>query len=338
MQKFDQLNDVKNQLSTASKVLIALPAQFSTDELAAGLSLYLSLELAHKEVTIVTEGPVKVSDSSLFGVGQVTKTLPPIGGGNLVLSLEGVVAADGSVPALEKLDYFPEGSNLNLVFVVKPGEKFEPARITPKFQGSGFNMIITVGATNLNQLGGVYANNSQIFSGITVVNIDNDQNNSQFGTINLVDPGCATVSEMVAQILSTLGTPMDQDIASNILIGIYTATANLSSNVKPDTFIAVGYAMQAGGKLPVAQGAPIQSQQPVPVISQAPINSVPAQPAPAQPQQNIPFNQIFGFPVQGGGAAEEVPQGEQAFSSNPEVQNPDPDWLTPKIFKGTNIG
>lgn len=282
-----------------------------------------------------------------------------------------MVASDGTVPALEKLDYFPEGNNLNLVFHVIPGQRFEPAKITPKYQGGSFNLVFVIGVSNLNALGGVYNNNSQIFSGVTMVNVDNDPANSQFGSINLVDPEAGTLSEMVLNLVKYLNIPMDQDIASNILNGIYSATSNLTTNVKPGTFMAVGQAMQAGGKL-ISEGG--MSSQPSAVSSQTPIQpQLQVQPQPQvqpepqiqpqlQPQpeaQSTPLNQIFGFPVQAedqpsivtpqtvdstqvapppAPSAEERPMGEQVYSSSPEVQNPDPDWLTPKVYKGGNLG
>jgi hypothetical protein len=357
MPKYDaQLGNLKDQITNAQNVLVVLPAQFSTDELAASLALFLSLDAIKKQPTIVTEGTLKVSDSNLYGVGQIQKSIPGTSGGNLTLTLEGVVGSDGTVPALEKLDWYPEGGNLNLVFHVLPGQRFEPSRIVPKTQGSGFQLIFCIGAPNLNALGGVYTSNPDAFSGVTLVNIDNDPTNSGFGAINVVDPGSASVSEMVAQILPSLQLPVDGDLSSNLLAGIYSATANLTTNTKPDTFIAVGYAMQAGGKLPAPLGVDSSDNQtvrqsdsqtfrPEPVVQ----NNIP-QSAPAS--NMAPLNQIFGFPVQSENnstppvqtgqiipsSSEELPQGEQAYSSNPEVQNPDPDWLTPKVFKGTNLG
>src|SRR5258708_23720155 len=46
---------------------------------------------------------------------------------------------------------------------------------------------------------------------------------------------------------------LDQDVASNIVAGIYDATSNLTQNVKANTFSVLGAALQAGGKLPQAQ-------------------------------------------------------------------------------------
>lgn len=361
--KYDALlGDLKSQLITSKNILITLPSQANVDHLAAGLSLYLSLLSSSKEAQVVTEDSLKVSHSSLFGVGQIQSSLLKTSGGNLTITLEGVVASDGTVPSLEKLDWFPQGGNLNLVFHVLSGQRFEPSRIIPSYQGGSFDLIFTVGSSNLNSLGGIYTNNEQSFSGVTIVNIDNSSANSQYGQINVVDPEASCLSEMVAQIISDLGLHLDSDSATNILTGVYSATSNLTQGVSSETFMVVSQAVQAGGKIPT---------QAVP-------------PAHEYSQQFPPLNQVFGFPVNqpvsspgglspvsesytvppvvnqersgsnqpaspltppggsatpvGGSSTEEVPQGEFALSSNPETAKPEPDWLTPKVFKGGSIG
>lgn len=348
MGKYDsQIGDLKNQVASAKNVLVVLPTQVTTDKLAVGLALFLSLNQSGKEVSIVTQDTPRVSDTNLYGVGQVSNTLPKVGGGNLTITLEGVVASDGTVPALEKLDWYPNGANLNLIFHVLPGQRFEPARILPSYQGSGVDLIFTIGAQTLDSLGSIYQNNQEIFSA-NVVNIDNSSANTQYGQFNIVDPGAGTLSEMVTQILPSLNLPLDADTASNILTGIYDATSNLSVNVKPETFMAVGQAMQSGGKVP---GGLSVTQMPQVVTPQIP--SEPQTPAQAYNQSGFPpLNQVFGFPVQPEPApqtapaestpvnqpsAEERPMGEYVGSSNPEMpSNPDPDWLTPKIYKGVH--
>lgn len=392
MAKYDSaLTDLKNSLPQVKKVLVALSASLTIDSLAAGLALALSLKQSGKETSIVTADSIKVSHSNLYGVGQVEAELPKASGGNLTLTLEGVVAADGSVPSLEKLDWFPEGENLNLVFHVLPGQKFEPKRIVPKVSGSGgFDLAFVVGASALESLGSVYSLNKEILSGLRIVNIDNSGNNTKFGTLALVDPEAGTLSEMVAQVIQGLGLPFDSDSASNILAGIYESTQNLTTNVKPDTFISVGVAMQSGGKAPSPTQQPQMSAQP-----QLQATPQPTTPAQEYAQNFPPLNQVFGFPVtpqapapqpqtpanagldtppvfanppassgfnnpsdsgfgnpQGSDnftvpqvvgsdsapSPEEQPATEYATTPTPEVVNPEPDWLTPKVYKGTNIG
>lgn len=378
-----QVAGVRDQLLNAKNVLVALPTNLSVDSLAGGLALYLSLEQAGKKVAIVSDGTITVGNSNLFGIGQITNTLPK-SGGNLTITLENVVAADGTVPALEKLDWYPEGSNLNLVFHVLPGQNFQPSQIIPHYQGGSFDLIFVLGAASLADLGTVYSLNHQAFSGVPMVNIDTSLANTQFAPTNLVDAGASSLSEIMYQVMVDLGLNVDADSSTNLLTGIYDVTHNLTQNVKPDTFIVLGQAMQAGGRVPQApattQPATVPQPTPTQPVSQ-PVAA--AQPQPAAPQPTVLPQSQAGQTIQGTTPlidstnlpqwlnfpasttnspaqptstqpaqdqftnpplvnaipqlSEEQPVGEQAVTSSSETDSPSPDWLTPKIFKGSNL-
>lgn len=339
--KYDSyLSELKTKLTSAQKILIALPAEITEDNLSAGLSLFLSLQQERKDVSIVTVGVIKVSHTNLFGVGKVGNLLSKNSGGNLTVTLEGVVS-NGSVPALEKLDWYPEGSNLNLVFHVLPGQKFEPAKISHSYSGAGFDLIFCLGAPNLSDLGTIYSNNLEVFSNTLLVNIDNSTTNSNFGKINIVDSQASSLSEMIGQIIPDLNLPLDQDAASNIITGIINATSNLTSKVNPDTFLTLGRAMQSGGVL--KQATPMPAPQDASNIPFSQISSQDPSYLPDWLNFKQPQTQVQESPQDvsntqiNSSSPEEQASGEYATSSDPEVDSPAPDWLTPKIFKSGSL-
>lgn len=365
MAKYDPLlGELKTKLAEQKNIIIALPALINIDRLSAGLALFLSLQQAGKEVSIISEGTVLVAHSNIFGIGKIQNSLPQISAGNFTLTLQGVVAPDGTVPSLEKLDWFPKGEDLNLVFHVLPGQTFQPKQIIPTYEGGGTNLTIIVGGSNLNDLGGIYTNNSSNFTNSYLVNIDNNPSNANFGKVNIVDPTTPALSEVISQVIQGLNLPLNQDIASNILAGIYFATNNLTVNVTPETFVTVGQAMQAGGKLPALTQpeATVQSMQQQPAPQAFPQPTAQSQPAfdyrsfmqatpgqqmvtpqPMTPQPNI-SNDTYSVPpvvnpVQAQ-STQETPTGEFASTTAPETpeSQPAPDWLTPKVYKGTQLG
>lgn len=318
-----QAEEIKKLLADAKSILIILPQNASIDNLAAGLALYLSLDEVQKEAHIVCETPVLVNHANLFGVGQISNKLPQTSGGNLTITLANVAAADGTVPTLEKLDWYTKGTDLNLVFQVINGQRFEPTSIVPHYQGSGFNLIFTVGSPTPNDLGNLYMANRQVFEGVHIINLDNKPNNTSFGSTNMVDHASASLSEIVFQLLESLQLPIDGDLATNILTGIFTATTNLTAgNVSADTFQVVADALKVGGQKPnfsaSSLGKPSQETFTVP-------------PVVGQPPKSFNF-------AQDRPSAEERPMGEAAISTEEEVVSPEPDWLTPKVFKGGSIG
>jgi hypothetical protein len=360
MAKYDsQLTELKNLLPTAKNILIALPAGSNIDKLAAGLSLFLTLEAQGKQVSIVCEDNILVGQAHLFGVDHIQKTLPSTEGGNLTLTLEGVAASDNTVPALEKLDWYAERSNLNLVFHVLPGQTFQPAKIVPRYQGSGFNLIFAVGAVNLNALGNIYSVNPQAFSGTHTVNIDTQVANTSFGQTNVLDSQASSLSEVMANVLTDLGLVLDADTASNLLAGIFEATGSLTNEkVNAETYLAVANCLRAGGKKPsaqagtVSQTVPAQSAVPAPaydwtallpneapsIVASPTLQSVPGYPVPpivpsASVQQIDQGDHEQTSAAVQSGSPEERPAGEGVVSETVE-----PEWLTPKIFKGSSLG
>lgn len=329
MAKYDgQITEAKNLLPNAKNILVALPVASDIDKFAAGLALFLSLKATGKQVSIVCEDTVLVAQAHLFGVDNIQKNIALINNGNFVITLGGVALPDPTspngwkVPSLENLDWYGEAGNLNLVFHVIPGQNFQPTSVTPHSQGSGLDLIFVIGSPDLNSLGSIYAANQQVFSGTHIANIDNHQINTGFGVTNVLDQNVSSVSEMMADLIPSLGLPFDADMASNLLAGIFDATANLTGNVGADTFLAVAQCLRVGGKRPG------QVMQPQPagfdLSALMPRQPEPMTPPPVQNEFPTP-------PVVSQNLAPETPQGE---ATNPGMEiEAEPDWLTPKIFK-----
>lgn len=342
-----QLQELRNLLPTSKSILIALPVGADLDKLAAALSLFLLLQGQGKEVSVICEDSMKVAQAHLFGIDHISSRFPQTEGGNLILSLEGVeITPDGKVPALKSLDWSPEGSNtLNLVFHVIPGQTFQPTRIVPRYQGGGFDLIFVIGAANLNSLGALYGQNQQIFSGVHLVNIDN-QGNTGFGNTNIIDTNASSVSEMMASILTSLGLNPDADAATNLLAGIFEASGNLTSDkVNAETYAQVANLMKAGGKKPaqmVSAAAAVQQPSGFDLsafIPQQPVvqktDSSDAFTVPPVVSERVGKETEPVMTAEPVSSPEERPAGEAAITESNEIE---PDWLTPKVFKGTSIG
>ncbi len=324
--KYDsQLTELKTLLPTTKSILIAIPANANIDQLAAALALFLNFETAGKEVSVASDDTIKVGQSHLFGVDHVQKNIPSTEGGNLTLTLEGVAASDKTVPALEKLDWYAENNNLNLVFHVLPGQTFQPSRIIPHYQGSGFSLIFVVGAVNLNALGNIYSANSQAFSGTHIVNIDNQVANTSFGQTNIVDTSASSTSEVMSSVITDLGFALDADTASNLLAGIFDATNNLTgSKATADTYMSVAALLRVGGRKPSAQSNTPSYDW----------NAISSQNQPVASKSVVPpVVDVGDHPTNQQPSPEERPIGEGVISETVE-----PEWLTPKIFKGSSIG
>ncbi|KKQ81117.1 MAG: hypothetical protein UT04_C0082G0003 [Candidatus Daviesbacteria bacterium GW2011_GWF2_38_7] len=193
----------------------------------------------------------------------------------------------------------------------------------------------------MNVLGNLYSQNQQVFSGTHIVNIDSSSVNTSFGQTNVLDTSASSVSEIMTSLISDLGYSLDQDSASNLLAGIFDATNNLQNpKITADTYMAVANCLRVGGRKPSSVAAQAQpaydwnaisvagGQKTVPQTPSIPDFMTPPVVAPVSPTQaSTDVND------KNQASPEERPVEEGVISETVE-----PEWLTPKIFKGTNLG
>lgn len=93
-----------------------------------------------------------------------------------------------------------------------------------------YDLIITAGAADLNSLGEIFLNNTDLFYQAPIINLDYRANNEHFGQVNLVDLSCSSVSEVIYKILKPLNAAADKDTATALLTGMIAATHSFKSN------------------------------------------------------------------------------------------------------------
>lgn len=95
-----------------------------------------------------------------------------------------------------------------------------------------------------------HVSHPQLFSAeVPSVNIDHHPGNPGYGTVNIIDPAAASSAEIVAHIADLLGWPLDPDIATCLLTGVYTDTGGLlHSNTSSDVYRTVARLLRAGAR------------------------------------------------------------------------------------------
>ncbi len=350
------LQQIKDIIDQNDQVTIAVKQQPSLDELAAALSIYLTFTQAGKKVSVVAPENPLVEHSSLVAIDKVQTAIQGTGG-DLVVSFP--YKEEGEI---EKVSYTLDNGFLNII--VKPGEQgfsFTEDDVRYNHGGSLSGLFITVGTPHISDLGQLVTPES--LKNVTVINIDNKEENENYGNVVLVSPRFSSVSEQVADLLLSLGYDFDIDTAQNLLYGIHAATNNFQQ--ESTSYLAFEIAailLRKGAKRPMDQ---FQTRQNNNQRRQNPVN----QNANRQPQQRN-FNQrqsseqtaqdVLEAPTQESRPAqnntqqlqrrqqairqqlqqEQVNQkkNQQQEPKNMDEVNPPADWLTPKVYKGsTNI-
>lgn len=269
------LQNLPDQLAKAKTVLILLPSTPATDAVAAGLALYLSLkEKKINHLTIASPTPMTVGLNRLFAVDKITTS---IGNRNLVISFDYVK------DAIEKVSYNIENQKFNLVIEPKPGfPPLDPQKVSYSYSGADADLLFVIGARRLTDLGNFYQEEKQLFEKKPLINIAPFKDAEPFGQLNLTDPAFSSCSELVARLLFQLQFPINPDIATNLLAGIESATARLSSpQVTAQTLRLVADLLEKGGKRNHLAAPPLKP------LSSPPPSSLSSQPQPS-PQPPSP--------------------------------------------------
>jgi len=268
-------------LGKSKNIGIIAPKDSNLDQMAASLSLYLSLVSSGRAVTIATPENPLVELSSLVGIDKVKTNL---GGttGDLVVSFP---YKEGEI---EKVSYTLEEGFLNIV--VKAGEvgfSFDQKDVKYTRPQGAPDLLFIIGAPRLSDLGKLF--DPELLKDTTVVNIDKSAENQGFGDLVMVSTKLSSVSEQIANMLLSMNLPMGSDIAQNLLDGILSATNNFQNpNTSALAFEMSGVLMRNGAK---RESETRERATTAFSRSQAPVKSSPApssQPASDQTLDNPP--------------------------------------------------
>ncbi len=264
---------VKDLLSRSQRIAIAVGKNPSIDDMGAALALYLTLQAAGKTASVVAPAEPIVEVSNLVGINKV-KTHLEGDGADLVVSFP---YKEGEI---EKVSYTIENGFLNIV--VKAGDQglnFTEQDVKYSRGGGGHvDTLFVVGVPRISDIQSIFTPDA--LKDVTIVNIDNKQDNQGYGDVVLVSTRFSSVSEQMAQLLLDMNMDPDIDAAQNLLDGIAFSTESFQS---PRTSYL---AFEMAGEL-MRLGA-IRSMRPAAPQSQ--LQAQPARPA-QQPQQQAGFQQ-----------------------------------------------
>jgi len=217
-----------------------------------------------------------------------------------------IILFDYSADQVEKVSYNDDNGKPNLLIQTKTGAPLLSEKQAHfSYAGVGADLLITIGVKDINQL--PQLGNNPVKS---VINLDIDPGNLQFGQVNVVDPEASSLSEVVLGTISGLGLPLGVDIAQNILSGIWEKTAGLNRpRVNADTYESVAICLRQGAVKPVAG-----EQKRPEVFTPRPKFEPQVERRPFPPK-----------------VKPEEPK-EQKRNQTP----PPADWFEPKIFRGTS--
>jgi hypothetical protein len=306
-------NSFASLITSANEILILLPSKPFMDQVAAGLSLYLSLSESGKSVSISCPAPMVTEYSRLIGVDKVTSEL---GSKNLVINLK-----DYDANSVDKVSYDIENGQFKLTISPKVGQK-SPTKeqVDINYSGASGDLLILIGGANDSHFPAL---SKEEFKTAKLVHLGTrllEILNHDLEVLSFAKPASST-SELVANLIKESGFAINVDIATNLLAGIEEQSKNFqSSEVTADTFEVFAELLKLGGR---------RTPKIVPARSY-PVGSIPTKPFTQQIQPTIPNHVIQDIHI----TDKQMTPEEAEMELDQEIP---PSWSEPKIFTGTSL-
>jgi len=229
-----------NAIQNARQVLIAPSAELDGDTLASAYAIGKALERAGKDVCVLLPEEEPERFSFLPKPSRVSL--------EMVFDREYTLSIDTRAIPIKDLRYEQQDDALKL-YLTAPSH-FTRDHVNLETGPHKHDLVIVVGATDLEGLGEAFEKYPQAFSEVPVLNIDRHAANERFGDINFIDITASTVSELVLAFLESWDTSaITEEIATCLLAGIVDGTKSFSVvSVTPRTLTAAARLLSQGAK------------------------------------------------------------------------------------------
>jgi nanoRNase/pAp phosphatase (c-di-AMP/oligoRNAs hydrolase) len=225
------LDQATELLAKEREILILAPEKNSADTFCAMVGLSMALEKMGKQVKMISASHVPQALQFLPGTSQVQDYLEKTTDLVIDLPLNGIRPANITWKQVE--------NSLRFVITPERGRTFSNPMPIAQSGLYPWKLIITVGAPELSALGKPFTEHASYFYETPILNIDHGTANDFFGAVNLVTATTGTVSEVVYELINTIGgvNIITPEVATVLFAGILAGTRSFHSPITtPRTF------------------------------------------------------------------------------------------------------
>jgi nanoRNase/pAp phosphatase (c-di-AMP/oligoRNAs hydrolase) len=223
-------------LGDAKEILILIPENPSADAVGSAWALYLFLEKRNASPTIAFSNHLNQKFDFLPRPARILTEIS--GARDFVLSF------DTTRNKIIRTRTDEKDGRFN-IFVTPEKGSVDPRDFSFILAKFNYDLVIVVDCPDLEKLGKIYTENSDLFFEVPVANIDHRSDNDNFGQINLVDVTASSSAEILFQLFETWdAAAIDQKIATCLLTGLIGATDSFQKkNTTPKTLSAAAALM-----------------------------------------------------------------------------------------------
>lgn len=239
------LSELNNWLNQVSEIQIILPKNPKLDQVASAVALSDSLNKSGKKTQVLCPQPLTVKFSQVMGVDKI---------GHQVEGRNFIINIDYPLENIEKINWDDkEEKRVSLIIEPKStASPIEESQVSFKKSNGQIENLIALGFSSLEEVNQAVSDlegGQQEVNLTTLVNIGLGQGDF-FGQIKLIDEQASSFAEVISGVIEGLSLPVQEEAATNLLLGLQVATNSFSSSgIGPDTFEAAAFCLRSGGQL-----------------------------------------------------------------------------------------
>lgn len=221
-------------------ILVLPSSPVDGDSIGSALAVYSLLQSMGKNATVVLTSEIPDIYRFLPNIDSVQKTAK--------LYSDFMITIDLKDQRFENIKHEIVDNKVNIIVTPENGT-FSAEQVSFPEPKKYFDLLITVDCADLTQLGSFYKQNYAVFSDIPSINIDHHVSNKNFGSLNLVDTGVSSTTQLLFSWFKSMNASIDEDIATLLLAGIITDTGSFqNANTTPESFDAAAELIDLGGR------------------------------------------------------------------------------------------
>lgn len=231
------MNDVASKINDANNILVALSSNPTVDDLSSAIGLSLSLERAGKRAVAIYSGKTPNAMEFLNPSDTLKATAD---------TLQDFVIAINKDKA-DHLRYKLDGDFVK-IFITPYKTRIAEEDLEFSYGDFNIDLVIAINVASESVLDDALREQGRVLHDATVINITTSAPGS-LGNIEWSNPGASSVSEMIAQLLYSMGgdVAVEKDDATALLTGIIASTDRFfSANTSPETMQIASQLMASG--------------------------------------------------------------------------------------------
>lgn len=226
-------------LENSKDILILIPENPSADAVGSAWALYYFLEKKGIQPTIAFSNHLAAKFNFL---PKPPRILTEISGAR-----DFVLSFDTTRNKIMQIRQEEKEGRFNILVTPEKGaiDPRDFSFILAKFK---YDLVIVIDSSDLESLGKLYINNTDLFFEVPIVNIDHHSGNDNFGQINLVDITASSSSEILAGFFENFyDNLLDENIATCLMTGLIGATESFQKkNTTPKALSLAASLMNRG--------------------------------------------------------------------------------------------